>query len=111
MQQAIYLDIALFFPGLIAALISVISPASIPPAVAEIGNDVLFFSMLAAVIYSVISSLLGQEPNKIPVISQAVESRMPTVDMFDSSGRFIPRNERKPKDDDNADNEKVNGKK
>jgi len=81
MQQAIYLDIALFFPGLIAALISVISPASIPPAVAEIGNDVLFFSMLAAVIYSVISSLLGQEPNKIPVISQAVESRMPTVEM------------------------------
>lgn len=103
MQQAIYLDIALFFPGLIAAVISLISPGNIPPVFAELGNDALFFSMLAAVGYSTVSSLLGQEPNKIPVISQAVESRMPTVDMFDSEGRFLPRNQQKDDSDDDND--------
>ena len=59
--------------------------------------------MLAAVGYSTVSSLLGQEPNKIPVISQAVESRMPTVDMFDSEGRFLPRNQQKDDSDDDND--------
>jgi hypothetical protein len=60
MQQAMYLDIALFFPaGLLAALIGLISPASIPPAIAELGSDFLFFSLLAAVGYSVVSNLLG----------------------------------------------------
>uniref|UniRef100_A0A7S3DN04 EF-hand domain-containing protein n=1 Tax=Entomoneis paludosa TaxID=265537 RepID=A0A7S3DN04_9STRA len=103
MQQAIYLDIALFFPGLIAALISVISPASIPKALSELGSDLLFFSMLAAVGYSCVSSLLGQEPNKLPVISQAVESRMPTVEMFNSEGPFIPRDDREKDDKKNGE--------
>lgn len=98
MQQAIYLDIALFFPGLIAALISVISPASIPSSISELGSDALFLTMFAAVAYSCISSLLGEEPNKLPLISRAVEARMPTVEMFDSEGRFVPRNKREKED-------------
>ncbi|KAL7576053.1 hypothetical protein ACA910_000838 [Epithemia clementina (nom. ined.)] len=107
MQQAIFLDIALFFPGLIAALLTLVTPGTIPPALSELGDDFLFVVLLATVGYSVVSSLLGIEPNKIPIISQAVLDRMPTVDMFDAEGRFIPRNQQKTdkkKDDDKDEN-------
>jgi Ca2+-binding EF-hand superfamily protein len=100
MQQAIFLDIALFFPGLIAALYALIGQAagfSLPPAVTEIGSDVMFVILLTTIGYATVSSLLGQTPNKIPFISEAVEARMPTVDMFDDQGRFNPR---RKKDDD-----------
>lgn len=101
MQQAIFLDIALFFPGLIAALYVLVGQAagfSLPLAVTEIGSDVMFATLVATIGYATISSLLGQTPNKIPFISDAVEARMPTVDMFDDQGRFTPR--RKNKDDE-----------
>jgi len=103
MQQAIYLDIALFFPGLIAAVYSLIGNGlgfQLPPAATEVGSDVLFVTLLVTVGYSMVSSLLGITPDKIPLISDAVNNRMPTVDMFDSSGRFNPRNE---KDDEKKD--------
>ena len=105
MQQAIFLDIALFFPGLIAALLTLVTPGTIPPALTELGDNALFLILLATVGYSAVSSLLGIEPNKIPFISQAVLSRMPTVDMFDENGRFIRPSERKEKDvkDDEED--------
>lgn len=110
MQQAIFLDIALFFPGLIAALLTLVTPGTIPPQVTELGDNFLFILLLTTVGYSVVSSLLGQEPNKIPIISQAVLSRMPTIDMFDAQGRFMPPDQRKNKmkddgDDDNKKNE------
>lgn len=103
MQQAIFLDISLFFPGLIAGLINLVAPGTIPRALDEIGSDAVFFVLLAVIGYSVVSSLLGQEPNKIPLISDSVQSRMPTVDMFDAEGRFIPKNQRKKKDEDKND--------
>ncbi|KAL3927276.1 MAG: hypothetical protein SGARI_005368, partial [Bacillariaceae sp.] len=99
MQQAIFLDIALFFPGLLAAAISVIGGGNVPAAFTEVTNDVVFFTMLLALAYSSISSLLGVAPDKIPLVSQAVEDRMPTVDMFDDEGRFIPREEREKNDE------------
>jgi Chloroplast import apparatus Tic20-like/EF-hand domain pair len=104
MQQAIYLDIALFFPGLIAALYSIVGGAvglKLPAGVTEIGSDFMFVTLLATVAYCSISSLLGQEPNKIPLISDAVEARMPTVDMFDDKGRFQPR--RRQDEEDKTD--------
>jgi len=103
MQQAIYLDIALFFPGLLGALISLISPTAIPPALGELGSQGLFLIMLGAIGYSCVSSLLGKEPNKLPLISQAVDSRMPSIEMFDGEGRFIPRNEREKDDKKNGE--------
>ena len=109
MQQAIYLDIALFFPGLLAALYGLVASGAgfkIPPAVTEIGSDVIFGALLLAVGYAAISSLLGITPNKIPIISQAVEDRMPTIDMFDSEGRYLPREMREKKDDDENDKKK-----
>jgi hypothetical protein len=103
MQQAIFLDIALFFPGLVAAIGGLIASgagASIPPGITELGSDVIFGALLLTVAYGSISSLLGITPDKIPLISQAVEDRMPSVDMFDESGRLIPREMREKKDED-----------
>lgn len=102
MQQAIFVDIALFFPGLIGAAYSLItsqSGAQVPQALSELGSDLVFGTILITIVYCSISSLLGQTPNKVPLISQAVEDRMPSVDMFDEQGRFVPRESRDKKDD------------
>jgi len=108
MQQAIFLDIALFFPGLLAAAFSLVtSNAGVksPAVVSELGADAIFASLLLTVGYCTVSSLLGKTPNKIPLISQAVEDRMPTIDMFDDSGSFIPREmrEKDEKDEEKKD--------
>jgi hypothetical protein len=106
MQQAIYLDIALFFPGLIAAIYSVVG-GGIPPELTVIGNDVMFVTLLATLGYASVSSLLGITPDKIPLISDSVSQRMPTIDMFDDQGRFVPRElrekDKKKKDEDKKD--------
>ena len=98
MQQAIYLDIALFFPGLLGALGGLLG-AGVPASLAEVGSDGVFAVLLLAVGYAATSSLAGFTPDKIPLISDAVKARMPTVDMFDDQGRFQPRNR---KDDDES---------
>jgi hypothetical protein len=92
MSQAIYIDIALFFPGLIAAVYELLAPGSIPIEITALGSDVLFGVLLLTLGYATVSSLLGITPNKIPLISSTVEARIPTVDMFDEQGRFQPRN-------------------
>lgn len=109
MQQAIFLDIALFFPGLIASVYSLISSGlgggGIPPQFTVLGTDVIFVTLLATVAYCAISSGLGFTPDKIPFISQAVIDRMPTAEWFDENGQFIPRElrEEKKKDEDKKD--------
>ena len=97
--QAIWIDIALFFPGLLGALLGLVGGNVIPPAIKELGSEAVFGTTVLVLIYCVVSSLLGMTPNKIPIISQAVDDRMPTIDMFDDQGRFRPRRER-------SDNEK-----
>ena len=91
LQQAIFLDIALVIPGLLASLPSALSGlgVQVPEAATTIGFDVAFVTLVAAIGYSVVSSALGITPDKIPGISQAVQDRMPTLDMFDEEGRFI----------------------
>jgi hypothetical protein len=106
MQQAIYLDIALFFPGLIAAVLTLIPGVQMPPGVSEIGTDILFVTLIASIAYSVVSSALGIAPDKIPVISQAVIDRMPTMDWFDEQGRYLPREEREKKNGEEKKDEK-----
>ena len=105
MQQAIFLDIALFLPSLLIALtagVGSVAGFQIPQGVNEVGSTAVFGALLLTLAYASISSLLGIKPDKIPIISQAVEDRMPTIDMFDDEGRFIPRQERN-KEDDNKD--------
>lgn len=113
MQQAIFLDIFLFFPGLIAALWSVVfsnmAGLTLPPTVTELGSDLIFFTLLAAIGYASVSSLFGQIPDKIPVISKLVSDRMPTAeDMLGEANEFIIRQkediEKEKKNDDKKDN-------
>jgi Chloroplast import apparatus Tic20-like/EF-hand domain pair len=83
MQQAVYLDIALIIPGLVFGLVSLIGGGdAIPPELAPLVSDGVLVALLATLGYTTVSSLLGNEPNKIPFISDAVNKRMPTIDML-----------------------------
>uniref|UniRef100_A0A6U0Q2Q4 EF-hand domain-containing protein n=1 Tax=Eucampia antarctica TaxID=49252 RepID=A0A6U0Q2Q4_9STRA len=106
MQQAIYVDIALFFPGLITGLSSFIlqqAGVTLPPGVSELSYDLIFASLVLTLAYCTISSVFGIEPDKIPLISNAVKDRMPTIDMFDMDGNFVPREGGEEKDDDKSE--------
>jgi len=94
MQQAIFIDIALFFPSLIVGVGGLVlgkvgSPVT--DLTGEIFSDVIFGTLILILTYCVGSSLLGKEPDSIPLISQNVKDRMPTLDMFDDEGKFVPR--------------------
>ena len=108
MQQAIYFDIALFIPGLIASLNGLALSGlgvQIPESVSQLGSDAVFVTLLAGIGYAVVSSLLGITPDKVPFISDRANERMPTIDMFDAEGRFIGPNR------DNIDDTKDDKKK
>ena len=105
MQQAIFIDIALFFPSLILGVGGLVAGGSMPQAASELFSDLMFGSLLVMLAYCSITSLLGREPDGIPLISDAVKDRMPTIDMFDDEGRFIPREFRK-KDVDESNDDK-----
>lgn len=103
-QQAINLDIALFIPSLIASLSALAGGRlglELPAGVSEIGSDAVFVALVATIGYSVMSSLLGVAPDKVPGISEYVNQRMPSIDMFDAEGRFVP-----PTPEDNENDEK-----
>jgi hypothetical protein len=104
MQQAIFLDFALFFPGLLLGasqiLGQVMTGVSVTPSIVEAGYDAVFFSMLGIFAYVTISSLLGITPDKLPIISKIVDDRMPTIDMLDDEGNFIGKKPEKKDDED-----------
>ena len=96
-QQAIFLDIALIVPGIVGGVCGILLPylgVEIPPAVAVYASTGTFFIFSAAIIYSLVCSVSGITPDKLPFISERVENRVPTADMFDEEGRYIPREER-----------------
>ena len=68
LHQAINLDIALIVPGILGALASAAlgQDAYKLAPLANVGSDVIFVALLAAVAYSVGSSALGEFPNKLP---------------------------------------------
>jgi len=85
MLQAMYLDVALFVPGVFALLVggaSQLTGQAIPAELVASTNTALFATTLAAILYSSISSVAGQEPDKIPFVSKIVKDRMPSVEMF-----------------------------
>lgn len=88
MQQAIFLDIALFFPGLIAALVG-LSGVPMPPNATSLFSDAVFVAMLATIMYSTGSSLLGKIPDSIPFISKAANERVPTADSIKQNSEFF----------------------
>ncbi|CAM9857159.1 unnamed protein product, partial [Sphacelaria rigidula] len=72
MKQAINLDIALIVPGILGALASASlgQDAYKLAPLADAGSDLIFVALLAAVMYSVGSSGLGEFPNKLPFFGQ-----------------------------------------
>lgn len=100
MEQAVALDVALFVPGLLlgaAGFVASSTGVQIPSEALELTSDGVLVAMLASIAYAATSSLLGATPNKLPGVSQYVEDRMITPDMFDDEGRFVGP---KPGDDE-----------
>ena len=102
MQQAIYLDIALFIPGLFTALAGAVASGlhmQLPLELVEMGNNAIVLTMLATLAYASTSSLFGQTPDKIPFVSEATKKRMLTPEMFNDEGRFQPYRESQDEDE------------
>ena len=95
MQQAILVDIALIIPGLLGGLATYILPnvwgIPIQPEMVVQASTLTFLLTSAVILYSCASSLAGQVPDKIPIISERVEKRVPTADMFNEKGEFVGR--------------------
>eukprot|EP00752_Nemacystus_decipiens_P008147 g7286.t1 len=72
MQQAINLDIALILPGVLGAITAATlgQDAFKLAPLANAGSDVVFLSLLAAVAYSVGTSVTGSFPNKLPLFGR-----------------------------------------
>jgi len=108
MQQAIFLDIALFFPGLATGLIGLglgAMKVELPQLAVQLGTDAIFVGVLLALGYCTVSSILGVVPDKVPLISGRVTQRMPSADMFtiDKDGN-IQMIEKEGEEDDKNEN-------
>lgn len=85
LQQAILLDISLIVPSIIGGTVTALLPAlgiTITPAMSSDFSVLTFLAIVSALLYCVASSLAGFEPNKLPLISENVERRMPSVSNF-----------------------------
>lgn len=72
--QALLLDIALIVPQLLS---SFRIGAGLPPSIVEIASSSVFYGILLAVGYAVISCVRGQLPDQVPLFSDSVNSQMP----------------------------------
>jgi len=112
MKQAILLDVALFLPGVVSGLVTYILSQQqnliISTQAVEIASDAVFFVLLSSIGYSAISSIFGIVPDKLPIISDYINSRMISADMFDvKNGQlFIRQKEEKPLNAIKKDEEK-----
>jgi len=75
LQQAVILDIALFFPSLLGQVTGSL-PITLPRFLVEGGSNFVFLALIGAVGYSVVSNATGKVPNGIPFISEAVETQV-----------------------------------
>jgi hypothetical protein len=113
-QQAILLDIALIIPGLLSGVFIDVLPKflniSISKDLSDIASTFTFLAISLTIIYSLISSFLGIIPDKIPLISERVNKRVPTTNeflkMFDEDGNLRVKN-----DDNKNENKDKNNKK
>jgi hypothetical protein len=85
-QQAILLDISLIIPGIIGSICEIVykqtSGNDVPVSVEQASSAVTFLLVAVAIGYSVISTVAGQEPDKLPFISSRVKQRVPTTEKF-----------------------------
>ena len=85
MQQAIFFDIALIFPGVLGSVVSLMVSQTdfvIPPSLGTVGSTATFLLVSLGIIYSLASSLLGVIPDKIPIISDRAKLRVPTAEQI-----------------------------
>lgn len=75
LQQAVLLDIALFFPSLLGQVMGSL-PFALPKIVVDGSSNFVFLALIGAVGYSVVSNVSGKVPNEIPVVSDAVETQI-----------------------------------
>jgi len=102
-QQAIFLDIALIAPGFIGSIGSFL--IDVPSEIKLQLNSAVFILFSLTIFYCVLYSLLGIVPNRIPIISQKAEERLPTAGQlerfFDDEGNVrleMPDEEMKMED-------------
>ena len=69
-QQAVLIDVALIIPELIS---DGISDANLPRTLMEPCSNFVYYFYVSCVLYSVVSNLRGEKPDKIPFISSASE--------------------------------------
>ena len=82
-QQAIFLDIALIFPGIIGTIVFTVAKQGnfeVPLGLVDASSTATFLTASAAILYSMGSSLAGALPDKIPFVSDRVKLRVPTAD-------------------------------
>lgn len=110
MQQAILLDIGLILPGFFGGFVNVLAP-DLDPSIVAAGSNLILIPFTVVILYSVLSSALGIEPNKVPFLSARVLARIPTSNMLkdmievDEDGNFVP----KSRDTDRGDNDGEGG--
>lgn len=91
--QAIYIDISILFPTVFAGFVDFLPP-SISSIILPISSIATFLTLAGMVGYSIGSSLLGVVPDRIPLLSDQVKSRVPSIDMIDTEGLlFGPDND------------------
>lgn len=107
MQQAILLDIALIIPGLLGGLATYCLPTFLGIPISQemvVNSSTLTFLLVSSVIiYSCAFSLAGKVPDNVPFISERVEKRVPTAEMFDKEGNFVGRKGANEEDEEKKD--------
>lgn len=76
LRQAICLDIALFFPNILASFVDATIGDQVPDEVIMGLGALVFVPLIASVGYCMVSSLCGEAPRGIPAISEASEMSM-----------------------------------
>lgn len=84
-QLAIFLDISLIFPGIIGSISTAIAQSAgtpIPEVISTSSSNFTFVLYSITIVYAMISSLAGQEPDKVPFITERIKQRVPTTQEF-----------------------------
>ena len=70
-QQAVFLDVAILFPSLIA---EAVTEVHLPRSILEPSANFVYYAYMSAVIYCVLSNLRGKIPNQIPWLSSMADN-------------------------------------
>jgi len=72
-QQAVLIDVVLIVPTWMASVMERAMAGDIPRVYDEAGSNFVYYALMSAVLYSVVSNLNGKKPDQIPYLSGAAE--------------------------------------